>query len=189
MIYSDYFKPLFDVMLSLILILLVSPLLFLVSIYIYSDNGFPILYKQERVGKFKKIFGIYKFRTMVVNADKLGSTSTQIGDSRITNSGKILRKLSLDELPQLFNVIKGDMSLIGYRPGVLSQYDDSFLLSDVFNSKPGITGLAQISGRSSLSSERKRELELEYARNITFFGDVKILLSTVFKVFSARGAF
>ena len=188
-LYEQFGKRLGDILLSVVIIVLVSPVYFLASVFIYFDSGFPIFYTQCRVGKYAKDFNVFKFRTMVVNADKLGPTRTLIGDQRITRLGSILRKLSIDELPQLFNVLAGDMSLIGYRPGVRENYESSFLSSKVFNTRPGITGLAQITGRSNLTSEVKRDLELEYVDNISFSGDFKILFSTVYKVFLGRNAF
>jgi lipopolysaccharide/colanic/teichoic acid biosynthesis glycosyltransferase len=187
--YKHYVKRFFDFLISTILLVFLLPLFFLISLFIYLDSGRPITYKQKRVGRGQVEFYVYKFRTMVVDADKLGFTSTAINDQRITRTGKLLRKLSLDELPQLFNVMKGDMSLIGFRPGVFENYEKKFLESKVFTTRPGITGLAQVNGRSELSAEKKRTLERQYVEEITFLGDLKILYLTVIKVFSGNNAF
>ena len=117
-IYSKYIKRLLDFFISLSMVIILSPILLIIGIAIAVSSGFPVIYRQKRMGKGYKEFTIYKFRTMVKNADKIGPTSTVAGDARITKIGKVLRKSSLDELPQLFNILKGDMSLIGYRPDV-----------------------------------------------------------------------
>jgi lipopolysaccharide/colanic/teichoic acid biosynthesis glycosyltransferase len=188
-LYKHYVKRSLDFFISFIMIVILLPIFIFVSLFIYVDSGGPIIYKQKRVGKGLVEFYVYKFRTMVVSADKLGPTSTRINDNRITRAGKYLRKLSIDELPQLVNVMKGDMSLIGFRPGVLNNYDKEFLESEVFTTRPGITGLAQVTGRSQLSALKKRELERKYVCKITFIGDLKILYITAVKVFSGSNAF
>ncbi|KTF15205.1 sugar transferase [Pseudoalteromonas sp. H105] len=187
--YSKFLKRILDIIFSLGGLLIVSPLLLLISMLIIADSRGPIFFLQERVGKKKRLFKIYKFRTMVNGADLIGPLSTSINDSRITPIGKFLRRFSLDELPQLLNVLKGDMSLIGYRPGTLKGYSESFLASNIFDTRPGITGLAQVTGRSSLTSGEKRELELKYASNITFIGDLRIIFLTFIKVVFARSAY
>jgi lipopolysaccharide/colanic/teichoic acid biosynthesis glycosyltransferase len=188
-LYEDYVKRCFDFLISTTLLVFLLPVFLIISLFIYLDSGGPVSYRQKRVGRGRVEFDVYKFRTMVVDADKSGVTSTVINDQRITRTGKLLRKLSLDELPQLFNVMKGDMSLIGFRPGLLKNYNKSFLESKVFTTRPGITGLAQVNGRSQLSVEMKRALEEQYVEEITFLGDFKILYITAIKVFSGNNAF
>ena len=122
--YVTFGKPLLESILVLIFLLLFWWVFILCAIAIIADDGWPVIYKQIRVGQFGKQFGIYKFRSMVKQADKIGPTSTADNDSRITRSGQFLRKTSLDELPQLFNILKGDMSLVGYRPDVVHDNDD-----------------------------------------------------------------
>ncbi|PBQ28616.1 sugar transferase [Shewanella algae] len=187
--YNRLVKRTLDFMVALSFIILLSPLFLIIAILIYLNSGRPIIYKQIRIGRGVKEFYIYKFRTMIVNADKVGPTSTKINDSRITPIGRFLRKYSLDELPQLFNVLLGDMSLIGYRPGVLDGYSADFLNSSVFSMRPGITGLAQVSGRSVLKAEDKRKLEIEYSENVGFLLDIKIIYLTFVKVIFGKNAY
>lgn len=187
--YSSFFKRFIDILLSLVALLFLMPIILIISFVIVIGSGFPILFTQERIGRYTQTFKVFKFRTMIIGADKAGPLSTSVGDKRITVVGDFLRRFSLDELPQLLNVLRGDMSLIGYRPGVDNSYSDTFLKTEVFNTRPGITGLAQVSGRSGLTQDKKRELELEYARNITFVGDVKIIFLTVIRVLGARDAY
>ena len=175
--YKTFFKPLIDKLLAFGGIVFLFPVFIIVSFFIVMDDGFPVMYKQLRVGQNAKGFYIYKFRTMIKNADKIGPLSTSTNDNRITKIGKFLRKSSLDELPQLFNVLNGTMSLIGYRPDV---FRDKVDYSDVkYTLKPGITGYAQVNGRSSLTSEQKLNWERKYVKDISFSTDIKILLKTV----------
>ncbi len=183
-IYEKFVKRCLDTIFSLILLIVLSPVFLIIAICIAVSSGLPIIYKQERVGKDRKIFKIYKFRTMINNADKQG-TSTKENDARITKIGNILRKTSLDELPQLVNVTKGDMSLVGFRPDVLRETDD--LTQKKWGTRPGITGAAQVGGRSSLTVSEKHRLEDEYAENITFLNDVRILFKTVTSVIKSTG--
>ena len=183
-IYSRYIKRLFDIIISLILSVVLIPVFVIVGILIIFNSGFPVIYKQIRVGQYGKKFAIYKFRTMVNGADKFG-TSTKKCDSRVTSIGKILRKTSLDELPQIFNVLKGDMSLVGFRPDVEREYNN--FDDDKWFVRPGITGYAQVNGRSNVGSLEKLFFwENKYARDISFVTDLKILLKTV-KVVIGRG--
>ncbi|WP_243467105.1 sugar transferase [Acetivibrio straminisolvens] len=147
------------------------------------------MYKQKRVGQGGKDFYVYKFRTMYLNADKIGPTITKEGDRRITKVGKILRKLSIDELPQMVNVFLGQMSLVGYRPGVRENYSEADLKSRIFDLKPGITGYAQVMGRSTLTREEKRNWELKYAEDASFLVDLKIILLTIKKVVTGEAAY
>lgn len=177
-----YFKRLFDLLMSIVLIIIISPLLILISLLIKLTSQGSIIFKQKRVGKDEKEFVIYKFRTMVKDAENKGSGYRVLkNDNRITKIGKILRKTSLDELPQLFNVLKGDMSLVGPRPTlkfIAEEYDE--YQKNRFNMKPGITGLAQINGRQKLNWEEKIKYDLEYIKNYSFYLDIKILFKTFF---------
>lgn len=175
--YVKVVKRILDFWGALNLIIIIWPILVIVGLLIAVESGFPVIYKQIRMGRDYKEFKIYKFRTMVKNADKIGPTSTAQGDSRITKLGRILRKTSLDELPQLFNIIKGDMSFIGYRPDVKR---DSQNPQDIkYWLRPGITGYAQVNGRSSLTAEEKAAWEEKYVEDVSLLTDIKILLKTV----------
>ncbi len=174
------FKALFDRTVALFtLIILLVPVFLPVWLMIrLTSRGNPI-YGQIRIGKGCKHFTLYKFRSMVVDADKHGF-QTQEGDSRITPIGRFLRKTSIDELPQLFNVLKGDMSLVGPRPDTPMQ-ESNYLPADWqlrHTVRPGITGLAQVNGRSNIGTEERLAHDLHYARQHGFFMDMKILLKT-----------
>lgn len=183
--YKSFGKPLIDRFFAFIGIVFLLPVFIIISFLIFFDDGFPIIYKQLRVGKNAKGFYIYKFRTMIKNADKVGPLSTANNDNRITKVGKFLRNNSLDELPQLFNVLNGTMSLVGYRPDVFR--DDTDYSDSKYTLKPGITGYAQVNGRSSLTSEQKLYWERKYVDDISFITDIKILIKTVQIVILKRG--
>jgi len=185
--YILFGKRCIDFLVSLLAIIILIPLFLIMSIIIKLDSRGPVIYKQKRIGKGKRDFFVYKFRTMIVDADKQGPTRTIEGDKRITRVGKYIRKLSLDELPQLLNVIKGDMSLVGYRPGLKENYTQEELNSKLFYYKPGITGLAQVNGRSSLSRVDKRRLEYKYCDCISLKADLKIIFKTVCMVIKREG--
>jgi undecaprenyl phosphate N,N'-diacetylbacillosamine 1-phosphate transferase len=183
-----YFKSLFDFCFSFICILIFLPFFIVIVVLIKIFDPGPVFFLQERVGKNEKIFKIYKFRTMVVNADKIGPILTQTNDPRITKIGKFLRRTSLDELPQLINIIKGEMSLIGPRPEVLSivkTYNPQ--MKKVFMVKPGLTGWAQINGRDLLTIEEKSVYDLKYIDNISLLLDIKIFILTFPTLFSSNG--
>ena len=166
-------------------IIVLSPVLLIVSIGIKLTSEGPIFFKQERVGKNQKVFEIIKFRTMVVNAEHIGDglKVKEDSDPRITKIGKILRRTSLDEIPQLINVLKGDMSLIGPRPPVtyhpykVGEYDN--IKKHRFDVRPGITGLAQAKIRNGGSWDERISYDLKYVKNITFKNDIKILKEKV----------
>lgn len=179
-------KRVFDILASLIGLLILSPLLFLLAILVKIKHGSPIYFKQTRPGKNSKQFKLYKFRTMTNETDE--EENLQADKDRLTNFGSFLRKTSLDELPSLFNVIKGDMSLVGPRP-LLMQY---LPLYNKFQKrrhevKPGITGWAQINGRNAISWQKKFELDVWYVENQSFWLDLKILFLTIYKVFKREG--
>lgn len=166
-------------------IIVLSPVMLAVSIAIKLTSEGPIFFKQERVGKNQKVFEIIKFRTMVVNAEHIGDglKVKEDSDPRITKIGKILRRTSLDEIPQLINVLKGDMSLIGPRPPVtyhpykVGEYDN--IKKHRFDVRPGITGLAQAKIRNGGSWDERISYDLKYVKNISFKNDIKILKETV----------
>lgn len=176
-------KRLLDLFFSLSGFIILFPVFFITAILIKKDGG-NIFYFQERVGKNGKAFKIFKFRSMVVNADKIGGYSTSVDDPRVTKVGKLIRRTSIDELPQLFNVFLGDMSIVGPRPNVPQQIDE-YTLEDwrLRNSvKPGLTGLAQVMFRSSATKEQRLKLDLDYVRSSNLFLDIKIILLTVKQV-------
>lgn len=175
------FKSIFDKTLALFLIILFSPIYIVVSLLIFFKMGSPILFRQKRPGYKEKIFGIYKFRTMTNERDEFGNLLPD--DKRLVGIGKFIRSTSLDELPQLFNVLKGDMSFVGPRP-LLKEYlplynEKQKRRHDV---KPGITGWAQVNGRNAISWEQKFDYDVWYVDNQSFWLDVKILWLTFLKV-------
>ena len=185
-IYPIFIKPIIDKIASIILICIFSPIFIIVSLLILIKMGKPIFFTQNRPGKNEKIFTIYKFRTM--NNDKDNQGNLLSDDDRLPPFGKIIRKLSLDELPQLFNVLKGDMSFIGPRPLLceyLSYYNKE--QSQRHLVLPGMTGLAQVNGRNAISWEEKFKFDSEYAKNISLMMDVKIAFKTIQKVIQRDG--
>nr|WP_282580104.1 sugar transferase [Natroniella sulfidigena] len=181
-------KRVVDFIGSLFGLIILFPLFILIGVAIKLDSKGPIFFKQDRLGKDGQVFKIYKFRTMVQNAEDKGSgLFTSKGDPRITKVGKFLRKTSLDELPQLINVIKGEMSLVGPRPPVpyhpyeYNEYSEEQKLR--FCVLPGITGYAQIKGRNHLSWDSRIEKDIWYVRNYSIFLDIRIILFTFKKVF------
>lgn len=199
------FKRIFDICCSIVGIVFLIPLLIMIKIaYLCTGDFHSILYSQERIGKNGKIFRLHKFRTMVVNADEIldeilkkdpemlkeYQTNKKLrNDPRITKVGKFLRKFSLDEFPQFLNVFLGEMSLIGNRPYLLKEKKDmGKYYEEIIKTKPGITGLWQVSGRSDLSFKRRLELEAKYSNSISIRMDAKILLNTFLAVFKGEGA-
>jgi O-antigen biosynthesis protein WbqP len=159
-----------------------------IAILVKLDSSGPFIFSQKRVGRYGQFYQMYKFRTMVTGMPDLPSDQVGEADSRITKVGRVLRRLSLDELPQLWNVMKGEMNFIGPRPALHNQYDLNEMRSQLGISflKPGITGWAQVNGRDSISLERKVELDYYYLQHRSWVMDIKILWMTVFK--SAVGA-
>lgn len=188
--YKDGLKRGIDFLLSLAGIIVLSPIFLILCLAIKIDSKGPIIFKQKRVGKNKTHFYIYKFRTMKVDTPK--ETPTHLlsnPDFFITRVGKFLRKTSLDELPQLFNILKGDMAVIGPRPALWNQYDlieerDKYHANDI---RPGLTGLAQISGRDELEIDYKARLDGQYTVNITPWMDLKCFFGTIISVFKSEG--
>ncbi|MDT2785384.1 sugar transferase [Enterococcus asini] len=188
--YKNYLKRGIDFLLSLIGIIVLSPVFLILSLAIKLDSKGPIIFQQKRVGKGKSHFHIYKFRTMRIDTPKEMPTHLlENPDYFITKTGKFLRKTSLDELPQLFNILKGDMAVIGPRPALWNQYDliaerDKYQANDI---RPGLTGLAQISGRDELEIDLKAKLDGEYTANITPLMDLKCFFGTIIAVFKHDG--
>lgn len=184
--YAKYIKRPLDFILSLIAIIILSPLLLIVAILVRIKLGKPVIFKQQRPGKNEKIFTLYKFRTMTDKKDENGNLLPD--EQRLTKFGKALRSTSLDELPELINILKGDMAIVGPRPLLveyLSLYNEE--QRHRHDVRPGLTGLAQINGRNSISWEEKFKDDIEYIRKITFLGDCKIALKTIGKVFKKEG--
>lgn len=183
--YRKYFKRFFDVILASIAFLVLSPLFVLITLCLFFANkGHPFFY-QERPGKGGRIFRIIKFKSMNDKKDENGVLLPDI--HRLTKVGYFVRKTSLDEIPQLLNVIKGDMSLIGPRP-LLVKYLPYYTEREQQRHcvRPGITGLAQVSGRNNLMWDERLEIDVRYAENVTFVGDLSIILQTVIKVISRK---
>lgn len=183
-------KRFIDIVLSSVGIIILSPIFLILIIAIKLDSQGPVFFKQKRVGMCKEHFKILKFRTMYTNTPK--DTPTHLlenPDQWITRVGKFLRKTSLDELPQIFNILKGEMSIIGPRPALWNQYDlirerDLYKANNV---PVGITGWAQINGRDELDNKDKAKLDGEYVRKISFFMDLKCFIGTVFSVIKSEG--
>lgn len=188
--YRKYIKRIIDFILSLVAIVIFSPFLLLIAILIKLDSEGPVLFKQKRIGMNKTHFYMLKFRTMRIDSPKDVPTHLlENPDQWITRMGKILRKTSLDELPQLFNIIKGEMSIIGPRPALWNQYDliaerDKYGANDV---RPGLTGWAQVNGRDELPIEAKARYDGEYVQKMSFMFDLKCLLKTVVLVIKGEG--
>lgn len=179
-------KSLFDKLLALFLIILLLPIYIIVSLLILWKMGSPILFRQKRPGYKEKIFGIYKFRTMTNEKDINGELLPD--EQRLKGIGKFIRSVSLDELPQLFNVLKGEMSFVGPRPLLIEYlplYNDK--QKRRHDAKPGITGWAQVNGRNAISWEQKFELDAWYVDNQSFWLDIKILWLTFLKVVKRSG--
>ena len=183
MIYKKYIKRFLDIFFSTVGIIIASPIFIIISILVLIFMGWPIIFKQPRPGKNEKIFNLYKFRTMTNKKDKDGNLLTD--EKRLNKFGKLLRKTSLDEIPELFNILIGQMSFIGPRP-LLVEYLPYYKKNEHHRHdvRPGLTGLAQVNGRNLLNWDDRFKKDLEYVNNITFIGDVKIVFLTVKKVLS-----
>ena len=184
--YEKYIKRLQAIVLSLIAIIILSPILLITYLLVRVKFGKPAIFIQKRVGKDGKVFDLYKFRTMTNQRDEDGKLLPD--DQRLTSFGKKLRSTSLDELPELFNVLKGDMALIGPRP-LLVKYlplynDEQARRHEV---RPGLTGYAQVNGRNTITWEDRFKLDVEYVDNVTFLNDWKIIFKTIKTVFKREG--
>ena len=180
-------KRFLDVTASFLGLVLLSPLLLAVSILIKIDSRGPVIFRQKRIGRNGKVFEIYKFRSMCVGAEKTGSgVYSGKGDARVTRIGKILRATSIDELPQLLNILKGEMSFVGprppltYHPWKYEEYTD--FQKRMFEVRPGITGWAQVNGRKDVEWHKRIELNVWYVDHISLLLDIKIMFMTAFKV-------
>ena len=164
-----------------VLLLLLSPAFAVIGLLVWLEDGRPIFFRQDRVGRYGRRFLIWKFRTMVVDADRLLDKEGRVhGDGRITRAGRFLRLTSLDELPQLINVIRGEMSFIGPRPGLKEHYDRyTAAQRRRYDMRPGVTGLAQVNGRNTLPWSRRIAYDLEYIREFSLWRDAKILAKTI----------
>jgi lipopolysaccharide/colanic/teichoic acid biosynthesis glycosyltransferase len=182
-------KRLFDLLLSSVVLFLLLPAIAVVAILIKLGSVGPIIFVQQRVGLNGKLFAIYKFRSMTVGAADLGPYFTRDNDVRITRVGQLIRKTSLDELPQLINVLKGDMSIIGPRPDLPKQESNysNAVWQERLSVRPGITGLAQATLRSAATLEQRTELDLEYVQKSSFAYDVRILALTFKQIITKGG--
>lgn len=185
-IYEKYVKRILDFTLALLALIILSPIILIVWLLVKIKLGSPAIFKQERPGLNGKIFRLYKFRTMTEERDENGELLPD--EVRLTKFGKALRSTSLDELPELWNIIKGDMSIVGPRP-LLVRYLPLYNERQArrHEVRPGFTGLAQVNGRNSISWEEKFEWDVKYVENISFMGDVKIVLNTIKVVFKRDG--
>ena len=180
-----FVKRTLDIVISLFVLILVSPILFITAIAVKLNSAGPVIFKQDRLGVKGKVFTMYKFRSMTVGAEKSGVYSDKY-DVRVTKVGKLIRATSIDELPQLFNIVKGDMSLIGprpaltYHPWIWERYTDE--QKRMFDVRPGITGWAQVHGRKDVEWHKRIELNVWYVDHMSFTLDLKILFMTIGKV-------
>ena len=185
--YRNFGKRTIDTILSVLALVILSPLLLLTAIAIKLSSPGPVLFKQQRLGLGGKEYTIYKFRSMSVGAEHTGSgVYSEAGDPRVTKIGKVIRATSIDELPQLINIIKGDMAIVGprppltYHPWPIGEYTPE--QRHMFNVRPGITGWAQVHGRKSVEWHERIRMNVWYTQNVSLALDLKILLMTVFKV-------
>jgi undecaprenyl phosphate N,N'-diacetylbacillosamine 1-phosphate transferase len=180
----------FDIVFSLFALTILLPIFVIIVIVMKIGSKGPSVFKQERAGKHGEPFVLYKFRTMKIDVDPFGSSPKSGKDPRLTKFGKILREFSLDELPQLYNVLTGDMSVVGPRPLYISQISEwSERHKKRLLVKPGLTGLAQIEGRGGITREEKLELDVKYVETACFLVDIKIILATVAHVFRRKDVY
>ena len=190
--YKHFFKRFFDVFVSLVGLVLTSPILLIIAIAVKLESKGPVIFKQDRVGKGGKVYKMYKFRSMCTGAEQMaGGVFCVKGDARVTRVGKFIRATSLDELPQFVNILKGDMSLIGPRP-VLTYYPklwEKYTKDELkrFDVRPGITGWAAVHGRKTNSVKQRFEYDNYYVDNLSFALDVKIFFMTIKSVFTNEG--
>ena len=191
LVYNSIIKRGLDILISLLALVLFSPVLLIAALAVYLDTGSPILFKQRRIGLHGKVFLMYKFRSMFQDSEYTGTgVYSEIDDERVTRVGRFLRASSIDELPQLVNILKGEMSLIGprppltYHPWPYDQYTREQL--HMFDVRPGITGWAQINGRKAVEWHERIKLNNWYVDHVSFLLDCRILIITLFKVFSGE---
>jgi lipopolysaccharide/colanic/teichoic acid biosynthesis glycosyltransferase len=179
-----------DITIAVIAMVILSPLLIAIGLTVRLSSKGPAIFKQQRAGKNGKPFVFYKFRTMKLDVEPFGPSPKSGADQRLTKVGKFLRECSLDELPQLFNVLKGDMSIVGPRPLYLSQIPEwSERQKKRLLVKPGLTGLAQIGGRAELTREEKLELDVKYVETASFSADIRIILATIAQIFNRKNIY
>ena len=202
MLYRNFFKNILDKILAILLLPFFLILIFILAIYILIIDGRPVFYLTERIGKDMKKFKMIKLRTMRKDADKILEEILKDEnlkreydlykklkpDPRLIKGGLFIRKHSLDELPQIFNILKGDMSFVGPRPYLVDTIVENYP-KEIFSVKPGLTGLWQVSGRNELTFEERVKLDLEYVKNLNFFLDLKILLKTIKEIIYPHGAY
>jgi len=190
MSYYGNFKRGLDIFIALAAMLILSPVLVAIGITIRLSSKGPAIFKQQRAGENGRPFVFYKFRTMTLDVDPFGPSPKSSQDRRLTKVGKFLRESSLDELPQLFNILKGDMSIVGPRPLYLSQIPEwSERQKKRLLVKPGLTGLAQIQGRAELTREEKLEFDVKYVENAGLLTDIRIMLATIVQVFRRKSVY
>lgn len=184
--YAKYFKRILDFIFAIVLFIITLPILLVVGMLVGIYLGFPIIFKQKRPGKDEKEFTLYKFRTMTDAKGENGELL--LDDKRLTKFGLFLRSTSLDELPELINIIKGDMSFVGPRP-LLTEYLDLYNEEQRHRHdvRPGLTGLAQVNGRNLLGWKERFNYDIEYVKNINFSEDIKIIFKTIFLVVTRKG--
>lgn len=184
--YAKYVKRILDFTLSLLALIVLSPIMLILYILVRIKLGNPVIFKQMRPGKDEKIFKLYKFRTMTDEKDEQGNLLPD--EKRLTKFGKFLRSTSLDELPELINIIKGDMAIVGPRP-LLVRYLPYYTEVEKHRHdvRPGLTGHAQVNGRNALGWDKRLQMDVDYANKITFIGDIKILIKTISKVIKKDG--
>lgn len=185
--YKKFLKRVIDTAIALLMLIILSPLLLITAVAIKLDSKGPVIFKQERIGLHGRTFSILKFRSMAVNSEHTGSgVYSESGDPRVTKVGKFLRATSIDELPQLWNIIRGDMAIVGprppltYHPWRIEKYTEEQLR--MFDVRPGITGWAQVHGRKCVEWHERIKMNVWYTQNVSFALDIKILFMTVFKV-------
>jgi lipopolysaccharide/colanic/teichoic acid biosynthesis glycosyltransferase len=185
---GSFIKRLTDIIISLFVSLIFLPVILILAIAIKLETKGPVFFLHERTGYRGEKFKLYKLRGMVHNALEIGPEITGVNDSRITKVGKFLRRTSIDEIPQVINVIKGEMSIVGPRPEIISITDTySEMQRQVLNFKPGITGISQINGRQTLTPDQRVQMEIEYYNKATFFSDLIVVFKTFKVVISNEG--
>lgn len=183
-------KRIMDALTAGVLLVILSPLLLVIAVAIRLGSRGPAIFRQQRAGRGGRPFMLYKFRTMRLDVDPFGPSPKSGDDPRLTRLGRFLRESSLDELPQLYNIVKGDMSLVGPRPLYVSQMAEwDQQQSRRLLVKPGLTGLAQISGRGALTREEKLELDVKYVEQASLWRDVRIVAATAARLFARRGVY
>ena len=185
---GSFLKRLTDILVSLLTFIIFLPIILILVLAIKLETKGPVFFLHERTGYKGEKFKLYKLRGMVHNALEIGPEITGVNDSRITKVGKLIRRTSIDEIPQIINVIKGEMSIVGPRPDITSITDTySKIQREVFNFKPGITGISQINGRQTLTPDQRVKMEIEYYNKANFFSDLKIVFKTFKVIISNEG--